>query len=321
VQTEAQKAVLVLLALDEGIAQNIVRELSEDDLRKLRVVAAGMQEVPRDAVNQAFRDFLTQWDQHVAVPRGKIHYLRDLSESALGDARARALFDEPKVGIFERLEAAPREALVALLADEPPQLVGALLSRLSVEVAASVLSQMPVDRQAAVIAHLGRMAEVEDELVSEVADALVKELPVQGGTPGASFDGVARAAEILNATGKDAARQLLEAIEANDSALASDVRQAMFTFEDLARLDARALRELLREVPSERLTYALKGAPPAVAEAIFRGLSSRAADLLRDDLEILTSVKRADIEAARKEMVQAALRLEADGRIDLGRQE
>ena len=91
--------------------------------------------------------------------------------------------------------------------------------------------------------------------------------------------------------------------------------------EDLQRLDAKAMRELLREVPTERLTLALKGASEGVTQAIFRGLSSRAADLIRDDLELLGSVRRAEIEKARVEVVQVALRLEADGRIDLGRED
>lgn len=320
-RSDPQKAVLLLLALNEEIAQSIVREFEEDDLRKLRHVAASMKQVPAEALDEAFHEFLAEASRDLAVPRGKLRYLRGLSEGALGDAKTRSVFEEPKRSVYERLEAAPREALGALLADEPPQLTGALLARLQPETAASVLAQMPMERQLAVVAHVSRMAEVEDDLINEIAAALADELPDTDNDRGESFDGVAKAAEILNAFGRDASRLLLEALDGHDEGIASDVRQAMFTFDDLARLDARAMRELLREVPTERLTYALKGAPEKVANTIFLGLSSRAADLIRDDLEVLGSIKRADVEAARKEIVQAALRLENEGRVDLGRGE
>jgi flagellar motor switch protein FliG len=94
----------------------------------------------------------------------------------------------------------------------------------------------------------------------------------------------------------------------------------MFTFDDLSRVDARAMRELLREVPTDRLTTALKGASPEILNAVFAGLSARAAELIKDDLELLGKVRRADVDAARKEVVEAALRLEGEGKVDLGRE-
>jgi flagellar motor switch protein FliG len=165
------------------------------------------------------------------------------------------------------------------------------------------------------------MTELPAKVVEDVATALASELPTEDAATLISVDGVAKAAEMLNAAGREASQAILKRIEDDNAVIAAEVRTAMFTFDDLARLDPRAMRELLREVPSERLTIALKGARPEVLQAVYGGLSGRAAELIRDDLELLAKVRKADLDGARREIVEAALRLESDGRIDLGREE
>lgn len=318
--TGAEKAVLFLLSLDEAVAAPIVRELNEADLRKLRAVASTMREVPSGALDEAFREFLARSSAAVAVPRGGLSYLRRLSVGAFGEARAREVFeDRTTTSPLARLEGAPSDAVAALLASEPAQLVAAILARLEPKAAAAILGSMPVERQSTVIAHVSRMTELPAKVVEDVASALANELPSDDASTLISVDGIARAAGMLNAAGRETSSMILKHMESDDDALATEVRQAMFTFEDLGRLDARAMRELTREVPSERMTLALKDAPPAVVDAVFAGLSTRAVELIKDDLELLGKVRRSDVESARKEVIDAALRLEAEGRIDLGR--
>ena len=319
--TGAEKAVLFLLSLDEAVAAPIVSELTEADLRKLRAVASTMREVPLGAIDEAFADFLTRSSSAVAVPRGGLSYLRRLSAGALGEKRAGEVFGEGVTSPLARLEHAPPDAVAALLSSEPPQLIAAILSRLEPKAAAAILGSMPVERQSTVIAHVSQMTELPAKVIEDVATALAGELPTDDAATLVSVDGIAKAAEMLNAAGKGASTAILERIEADNAEMASEVRQAMFTFDDIARLDPRAMRELLREVPTERLTLALKGAPKELLSAVFAGLSERAAELIKDDLEILVKARKADVEAARKEIIQTALRLESEGRIDLGREE
>lgn len=318
--TGAEKAVLFLLSLEESVAAPIVSELTEADLRKLRAVASTMREVPAGAIDEAFREFLDRSGSQVAVPRGGLSYLRRLSAGALGEARAGEVFEDGVTSPLARLEGAAPDAVAALLAKEPPQLVAAILARLEPRAAAAILGAMPVDRQTTVIAHVSQMTELPAKVVEDVALALVGELPTDDASTLVSVDGIAKAAEMLNAAGRQVSTEILSRIDETDGPLAAEVRQAMFTFDNLSRLDPRAVRELLKEVPTERLTIALKGAPLDVMNAIFSGLSARAAELIKDDLEVLGKVRRADVEAARKEVVQAALRLESEGRIDLGRE-
>ena len=318
--TGAEKAVLFLLSLDEAVATPIVSELTEADLRKLRAVASTMREVPAGAVDEAFREFLDRSSNAVAVPRGGLSYLKRLSVGALGETRAREMFEDGVVSPLARLEGAPPDAVAALLLNEPPQLIAAILVRLEPNAAAGILAALPLDRQSTLIAHVSQMTELPAKVVEDVANALAGELPTDDAATLISVDGVAKAAEMLNAAGRETSTSILKRIEEDDAAIAAEVRSAMFTFDDLARLDARAMRELLKEMPSERVPMALKGASPEVLQVVFSGLSGRAADLMRDDLELLGKVRKADLDGARREMVEAALRLESEGRIDLGRE-
>ena len=319
--TNAEKAVLFLLSLDEEVARPIVDELDEDDIRKLRSVASTMRAVPKDAVDRTFREFLEKSDGAVAVPRGGLRYLRRLSASSIGEDRARALFEDGVTSPLARLESASPEDVAGLLANEPPQLAAAVLSMLSPTAAAEILNALGEEQKAPLVKHMSRMKHLPASVLEDVASALAAQLPEADATALVTVDGVAKAAELLNASSKSAATSILSLLEADDPDLAAVVRQAMFTFDDLARIDVRGMRTLLREAPTDRLTIALRGAPQAVMDAVFRGLSQRAADLIRDDLENMGHVRKADVEAARREVVDMALSLEDQGKLSLGREE
>lgn len=317
--TNAEKAVLFLLSLDEDVARPIVQELGEEEIRKLRTVASTMREVPKDAISLTFREFLERSGNAVAVPRGGLPYLRRLSAGALGEDRARAVFEDGVTSPLTRLERARPEDVAALLEVEPPQLAAAILSVLPPTSASAVLFAMSEGRQAAVIKNVGRMTQVPAAVLEDVAAALAASLPTSEASTLVSVDGVAKAAELLNATGRGAQEVILGFLDTEDPELANDVRQAMFTFEDLARVNSRQMRILLREVASDRLVLALKGASDGLIDAVLAGLSSRAAALVRDDLDAIANARKADVLAARREVVATALRLETDGQLDLGR--
>ena len=316
-----EKAVLFLLSLEEDVAAPIVSELSVTDLRKLREVASTMREVSPDALDATHQEFVQRSNDAVAVPRGGVTYLKRLAVGALGPQRAHEVFDPGAVlsDPMRRLEQAPPDAVATLLAGESPQLVGAIVARLEASRAAEILKAMSPEREAEVLTRLARMTDLPAGVLEEVATALSDELPSPEAETLINISGVAKAAEILNATGRRESTAVLDAIEAVEPDLALEVRMAMFTFDDLSNLEPRAMRDLLREVPTERLTLALKGASKEAAEAIFAALSERAASLIRDDLEVLGKVRKSEIAAAQSEVVQVALRLEGEGTLDLGR--
>ncbi len=317
-----EKAVLFLLSLDEGVATPIVNELSIAELRKLREVASTMSEVSSEDLDETYKEFVEKASDAVLIPRGGLPYLHRLATTALGPDRSREVFEDHDMSNpLTRLAIAPPEAVARLLENESPQLVGAILARLEPRAAATILAAMPPEREAEIVTRLSRLDELPAGVLEDVTSAIAKELPAPEAETRISIDGVAKAAEILNAGSRQQSTELLETIEETEPELARDVRMAMFTFDDVMDIDPRNMRTLLREVPTERLTIALKGASEHVLEAIFAGLSERASSLIRDDLEILGKVRKSEVEAARQEIVQVALRLEADGAIDLGREE
>jgi flagellar motor switch protein FliG len=320
VLTNAEKAVLLLLSLDEDVARPVVEELGEDEIRKLRSVAATMRQVPKDAIELTLREFVERSATSVAVPRGGLPYLRRLSASALGEARAQAVFEDGVTSPLTLLERGRPEDVAALFETEPPQITAAILAVMPPKSASTILFAMTEERQTAVVRHVGRMTHVPASVLEDVAAAIAANLPTGEASTLVSVDGVAKAAELLNATGKTAQETILGELQSNDPELANDVRQAMFTFEDLGRLPPRSMRVLLREVATDRLVVALKDTPPTLVDAVLAGLSSRAAQLLRDDMELAVGVKKADIVAARREVVAVALRLESEGQLDLGRE-
>ena len=238
----------------------------------------------------------------VAVPRGGLRYLRRLSAGSIGEQRARALFEDGVTSPLARLESASPEDVAGLLASEPPQLAAGVLSMLSPAAAAAIVGALLESQKTPIVKHMSRMRQLPAGVLEDVASALAAQLPDPDATALVSVDGVAKAAELLNASSKTASTSILANLEADDPDLAAIVRQAMFTFDDLARIDNRGMRTLLREVATDWLTIALRGAPQAVVDAVFHGLSQRAADLIRDDLENLGHVRKSDVEAARREI-------------------
>lgn len=315
-----EKAVLFLLSLEEEIAAPIVNELSIGELRKLRGIASTIREVNPEALDEMFHDFLLQSSKLLAVPNGGMNYLKELAITALGPRKAGEIFD-PSVTTspLRQLEKAHPDAVAALLEVESPQLVAAIVARLDPRPASQILAAMAPQAEAEVLNRLASINELPTEALEDVAKALTGELPSPDAETLLDIDGISRAAEVLNAAGRERSIAILEMMEAAEPEVAEEVRLAMFTFEDLMNIDRRDMRTLLREVSTDQLTLALKGAADEIRDAIFRGLSDRATRLILDDLEVLGRVRQAEVDAARKKLVQAAVRLEGEGGIDLGR--
>src|SRR5690606_2784742 len=307
----------MLLSLDEATAAPITNELDPDDLRKLQEVASTMRAVPAGALAQVYAEFLQRSQEAVAVPRGGVRYLRKIATRALGEARAREIFSGAPDTPLDQLAHADPESLCSVLEHEHPQLVAAVLSQLPPDRAAAVLERLPEEMQTTVLERLATMTEVPQRLLEDVAVALSQELPETGEDAATPVDGIGQTAAVVRRLGQKAGDTLLTKLENQDLALASRVRKAMYTFEDLTLLDPRGIRAVLEAVPSDRLTLALKTASEELKAHIFRGMSKRAAERVREDLEMLGAVRLADVEAAQQEVIEQCLRLAAEGVISL----
>lgn len=315
--TGPEKAVLMLLSLDESAATPILAELNDAEVRKLREVASMMRAVPATSLDYVYVEFVERSQEAVAVPRGGVRYLRRLASRALGETRTQEIFVEGPQTAMERLASADPSALAAVLEHEHPQLVAAILSQLETDRAAQIVALLPESSRAVVLCRLGTMTDVPAGLLEEVASALSAELPAAEAEASMSVNGVSRSAALVRKLGRETGEALLNHIAEDNEELAGEIRKAMYSFEDLSVLDARALRSLLEAVPAERLTLALKTASESLRAHIFSSMSRRAAERIREDMELLGGVRLADVEAAQQEIVEVALRLEAEGAISL----
>jgi len=316
--TGPEKAVLLLLSLDEAAAAPIVAELEATELKKLREAAAMMRAVPASALDDVCSEFVERSQEAVALPRGGVHYLRRLTTRAHGETRSHEIFvDGPQSGI-ERLAHAPPTSVAAVLENEHPQLVAAILSQLEPQRAARILESLPMDLQPQVLGRLGTLTEVPAGLLEGVVSAVSAELPPAEAEASVSVDGISRAAGIIRKLDKTVANDMLGQLQNQQSEIAAEIRRSLYSFEDLKGVDPKQLRSLLKEVANERLVLALKTASDGLKAHIFSSMSSRAAEYLRDDLANLGSVRLTEVEAAQREIVEAALKLAAEGVMSLG---
>jgi flagellar motor switch protein FliG len=313
----AQKAVLMLLSLDEAVATPIIAEMTEAELRKLREVASEMRTVPSSALARVYAEFMQESKEAVAVPKGGVHYLKRLTTRALGEEQSNAIFHDSPPSAMDKLINADPVALASILENEHPQLIAAIVSQLPTPRAASLLRELAPHLRVQVVARLGSMTEVPAHLLHEIAAVLSAELPERAVDAVLAVDGINQSAALVRKLGREVGEEVLLTLDQDNAELAAEIRRSMYTFEELSALDPKGMRSLLEAVPVERLTLALKTASDKLMETVFKSMSKRAAERIREDLELLGSVRLAEVEAAQREIVEAALRLDKEGTISL----
>ncbi len=312
----AQRAVLVLMSLDEQVAADLLRHMEEADLRRLAAAVEGLDTVSFDVVAPVLEEFERQLQRPQLAGRGA-RYMRKLTAAAVGNDKADRLF-APVQAIPTPLDAirgAKAQTVAELLQDEHPQVAAVVLSQLPQ--AGKVLQAMPAGLQADLAARIAVLEEIPSTVLEIASESLQKSLASAGGMPKegkAEFDGVDYVAKLLNDLPAEASEQILASL---DEETARKVRQAMFTFEDLLRVDKRSMQTLLRDLPGDQLCIALRTASETVRAHFFSCMSSRAAETLKEDLELMPPKRLSEVEAAQREVVEAALRLGQTGQMQL----
>ena len=319
------KAAIAVLALDEEVAGQILAQLDDRELKALSTAVDELDVVPGEALIGVLEDLERALAGPVSVSRtGGAAYVRRLAVSSLGEDRARKLFAPPPEAQLEpiqQLRSARTQALADLLADEHPQIAAVVLTQLPARTAAKILQALPPELAAELTGRLAELEEIPDRAVLEASDSLVRALAATGGLSSSDhrseFDGLAFAASLVNELTTDDGDALLARVGERDATTAARVREAMFTFDDLLRIDQRALGPLLRAVQGESMVIALQTASEELRAHFFGALSQRAAQTMREDLSATSPRRVAEVEAAQREIVEAAMRLAAEGTLQL----
>ena len=323
----AEKAAVLLLSLGPEVATEVMRHLAEDEVRKVVQAVARVRSVDADrldVVNKEFADTIGQ-NPSLAVD-GREFAMTLLSRAATtqqerGKSREASVLADieqhgmENVDLTQALDGVPAAGLASLLEGEHPQVAALILAHLEAARASETIANLSDELQADVIERMARLETVPLSLHDEVGAVMASQLRSLVRPAGSKVGGVRAVAEVVNQLGGDAEGKILGAIEERDAELGQRIRALTFTFDDCAKLDARSLQTLLKEVPREDLLYALKTASPTLAEKIFANISSRAAEILREDMGALGPVKLTDVEAAQQRIIATLRELQADGKV------
>jgi len=322
--TGPRRAAIALLSLDEDVAAMVLKKMSETDIRRLSEAIEELGTVGTDLIIRVLENLERDIIDPLAVVRsGGPAYMRKLADKAFGVDKAQKLFKvpPPTPEPLMLMRSAKPNALAQLLSEEHPQIAAVVLTQLPPRVASKVLALMEPELAAELASRISELEEIPEHAVTEASESLVRALEAAGGLAGsdsrAEFDGLAFSASIVNEMTQDDGDNLLGKIAERDEQAASRIREAMFTFEDLQRIAQREMGNLLRSVQSEVLVTALQTATPELKEHFLGSLSQRAAATLRDDMASAPPKRISEVEAAQKEIVEAAMRLSAEGKITL----
>jgi len=319
--TGPKKAAILLLALGEDAAADVMKNLEEAEIQQVGYYMSRFSDVSPEELDIVLEEFYrnsVMADEGMSLSSSP-DFVKNALTKALGAERAKELSDnlragEDEVGL-EALRYAEPIMISNYIRSEHPQTIALILSYLkNVEQSATVLRELPESLQADVLYRMAVIESIPPGVVAEMNEVLTEEMKTAG-SMATSVGGVEPVAEILNSVDKATETRILASIEESNPDLAEQIRELMFTFEDMALIDAKQMQIVMKDVDQADMVLALKTASDAVKELIFSSMSSRAAEMVRDDLENLGPAKISDVEAAQQKIIKVVKKLEEDGTI------
>jgi flagellar motor switch protein FliG len=318
----AEKAALFLMVMGEDFTSNIFKHLDEEEVKVIGEQMTRLRNINTKSVSLVMNEFLGAINGEKILGTSGEKFFEKTVSRAFTPKKVTALLDkvESRNGQddFRKLESLSPEVVVNFISGEHPQTIALILSNINNEMAGKVLRLLPEGMQSDVIVRIAELDKVSSDIVSEIQEILGEQVSslAEGGTQ--QQGGAKAAAEILNEVDRKTETAILEKIEEDQEELAEEIRQNMFVFEDLITLDDRSIRALLKEIGNEELLLALKTASDSLKERIFGNLSQRAAEMLKEDMEVMGPVKLVEVEKAQQMIIKTSRRLEEEGKIIMG---
>jgi flagellar motor switch protein FliG len=316
-----EDAAILLMSLGEEEAAEVFRHLEPKEVQRLGETIAKMRSVPRDRVDSVLDKFTALAGDHSALVADTDEYVKSVLRKALGDDKANLLIDRILQGSdisgIESLKWMDAGSVAELLRNEHPQIVAAILVHLDYDQSSSVLKCFTERQRNEVLVRVATLDGIQPSALKDLNDVMSRVLAGGEKMRKSTLGGVKTAAEIINMLGSSVETSVLDYIREADSELAQKIMDNMFTFDDLDKIDDKGIQALLKEVQSESLVIALKGSTPELKEKIFRNMSTRAAETLKEDLESRGPVRLSEVESEQKEMLKIVRRLADEGQIVL----
>lgn len=317
-----ERAAILLLGMGEKNASEVLKHLEPRQVQKVGMAISTLSSVSKVKMQNVLGEFLNAIEEQTSLTVDAENYLRTVLINALGEEKAMPFIDRilvsDKDSGLNRLKWLDARLIADVIRNEHPQIIATILIHLDSEQSAEVVSYFSTDKRAEVLLRMCTIDTVKPEAISELGKVIEKQLSGQKISKSASVGGIKTVADVINFLEGSIEEEVLEKINEWDQDLCYKIKDKMFVFENLVDMDNRSVQTLLRDVTSEQLMLALKGTTEPVKEKIFTNMSKRAADLLRDDLEMQGPVKVSDVEKAQRDILAIARSLAEEGKIALG---
>ena len=320
--TGIERSAILLMVLGEEEASKVLQHMSPEELQSLGEAMTNIQNISQQEIFDVMSSFAIDTQTTTPLDIGAYDYLKKVLKTALGGNKAKTVLSkielDPNAKGIEALKWMDVDTIYDFVKDEHPQIVATLLTQLDSELAGKVFEKIDISKQSLILERIALMENINSEALAEldelVEDYFKKEKPNK--VP--SVGGPSIAANILNNVKPDIESSVMEQINSRDKNLGERIKGLMFVFDNLLDIDDRGMQSILREAPQDKLVLALKGASADVKEKIFKNMSKRAAEMLRDDLETAGPAKLSEVEDAQKDVLEVALRLAEEGTIVIG---
>lgn len=317
-----EKAAILLMVLGEEDASHVLQHMSPEELQRLGEAMTNINDITQQEIQSVMLEFAGDTESTTPLDIGAYDYLKKVLKKSLGSNKAKSILSRivlgPDAKGIEVLKWMNPETICDFIKDEHPQVIATLLTQLDGELAGKVLESLDPSVQPRVIERIALMEDVNSEALKELDELIEDYFKKDKPDKVPSVGGPSIAANILNNVKTDIESSVMDSINDRDKKLGEKIKGLMFVFDNLLDVDDRGMQTILRESPQDKLVLALKGASADVREKIFKNMSKRAAEMLRDDLESAGPAKLSEVEDAQKEILEVALKLGEEGKIMLG---
>ena len=321
--TGKQKAAILLIALGPDVSSQVLKHLREDEIEKLTLEIANQRKIPQDVKDSIIAEFHQMCLAKEFIASGGIDYAREILEKALGSEKAVSIINKLTSSLqirpFDFARKTDPAQLLNFIQNEHPQTIALIMAYLQPDQSAIILSALAPDRQVDVAKRIATMDRTSPDVIKEVEKILERKLSSLVTQDFTAAGGVDSIVEVLNRVDRTTERTIIENLEVQHPELAEEIKKRMFVFEDIVLLDDRSLQLVLREVDSKELALALKASSGEVAEKIYKNMSKRASEMLREEIEYMGPVRIRDVEEAQQKIVNVIRRLEESGEIVVSR--
>ncbi|MBQ8262098.1 MAG: flagellar motor switch protein FliG [Lachnospiraceae bacterium] len=321
--TGLQKAAILLITLGPEKSATIFKHLKEEEIEDLTLEIANTRSIAPSVKDGVINEFYEVCLAQQYIAEGGIGYAKEVLEKALGAEKALDVIGKLTASLqvkpFEFIRKTDATQLLSFIQDEHPQTIALILSYLSSTQAAMIISALPQEHQADVARRIAVMDRTSPDVIKEVERVLESKLANLVNQDYTIIGGVDQVVDILNATDRGTEKHILEILEIEDPELADEIRKKMFVFEDILLLEDRSIQRVLRDVDNNELALSLKGSNEEVQNVVFKNLSKRLAQMIKEDMEFMGPVRMKDVEETQQKIVNIIRKLEDSGEIVISR--